>query len=80
VALSLLGSATCSVPDFVRTDLRTMRLAIAAWEEGASWRAQGWAGENGDRSDRAMHPSQAPGVTPSTQWEEGARASLEGPF
>ena len=33
-------------------------LVIAAWEEGASWRAQGWVGENDDRSDRAMHPSQ----------------------
>ena len=27
-----------------------MRLAIAAWEKGASWRAQGWAGKNGDRA------------------------------
>ena len=26
------------------------------WEKGASWRAQGWVGENGDRSDRALHP------------------------
>jgi len=33
-------------------------LAIATWEKGASWRAQGWAGENGDRSDNALHPSQ----------------------
>jgi hypothetical protein len=31
MALSLLGSATRSVPDFVRTDLRTVRLAIARW-------------------------------------------------
>ena len=23
-----------------------MRLAIAAWEKGASWRDRGWAGEN----------------------------------
>ncbi len=30
MTLSLLGSATWSVPDFVRTDLRTVRLAIAA--------------------------------------------------
>ena len=29
MALSLLGSATWSVLDFVRTDLRTVRLAIA---------------------------------------------------
>jgi hypothetical protein len=33
-------------------------LAIAAWEKGASWRAQGWAGENGDHNDRSLHPSQ----------------------
>jgi len=33
-------------------DLRTLRLAIATWEKGASWRDQGWAGENGDRSHR----------------------------
>ena len=33
-------------------------VAIATWEKGASWRAQGWAGENGDRSDRTLHPSQ----------------------
>ena len=46
MTLSLLGSATWSVPDFVRTDLRTVRLAIAAWEKGASWRDRGWAGEN----------------------------------
>ena len=62
---SLLGSATWSVPDFVRTDLRTVRLAIAAWEEGASWRTQGWAGENGDRSDRVLHPRKSPAVTHS---------------
>ena len=40
MTLSLLGSATWSVPDFVRTDLRTVRLAIV----------------KGDRSDRVMHP------------------------
>ena len=45
MTLSLLGSATWSVRDFVRTDLRTVRLAIA----------------NGDRSDRVMHPSQVAG-------------------
>jgi hypothetical protein len=53
-----LAPQTWSVLDFVRTDLRTLRLAIATWEKGVSWRAQGWAGENGDRSDRVMHPSQ----------------------
>jgi len=31
-------------------------LAIAPWEKGASWRAQGWVGENADRTDRAMEP------------------------
>jgi hypothetical protein len=35
-----------------------MRLAIAAWEKGASWRAQGWAGENGDRTIESCDPSQ----------------------
>src|SRR5512146_2479503 len=42
MVLSLLGSATCSVPNFVRTEHRTVRLAIT----------------RGDRSDRTMHPSQ----------------------
>jgi len=45
MTLSLLGSATCSVRDFVQTDLRTVRLAIA----------------KGDRSDRVIHPSQVAG-------------------
>ena len=45
MALSLLGSATWSVLDFVRTDLRTVRLAIV----------------KGDRSDRVIHPSQVAG-------------------
>ena len=45
MTLSLLGSATWSVPDFVRTDLRTVRLAIAC----------------GDLSDKVMHPSQVAG-------------------
>jgi hypothetical protein len=53
-----LPPQTWSVRDFVWTDLQTLRLAIATWEKGASWRAQGWAGENGDRSDRALHSSQ----------------------
>ena len=38
-----------------------MRLAITAWGKGASWRAQGWAGENVDRSDRVTHSSQVAG-------------------
>ena len=45
MTLSLLGFATWSVLDFVRTDLRTVRLSIA----------------NGDHSDRVMHPSQVAG-------------------
>jgi len=28
-------------------------LAIAPWEKGASWRAQGWVGENADRRNLA---------------------------
>jgi len=44
-----------------------MRLAIATWEKGASWRAQGWEGENGDRSDRALHSSQVAGGHPLKQ-------------
>src|SRR5215813_5520595 len=39
--LSLLGSATRSVLDFVRTELRTM-LAIAVWVKRTSRRAQGF--------------------------------------
>ena len=41
----LLGSATRSVLDFVRTERRTVRLPIAC----------------GDRSNEAMHPSQVAG-------------------
>ena len=33
------------------------------WEKGASWRAQGLAGENGDRSSGAVHFSQVVGGT-----------------
>ena len=45
MALLLLSSATRSVLNFVRTELRTVRLAIAC----------------GDRSKGAMHPSQVAG-------------------
>ena len=45
-------------------DLQTLRLAIAAWEKGVSRRAQGWAGENGDRNKRAIHPSQVAATPP----------------
>src|SRR6476646_1862484 len=50
---------------FFRTDLQTM-LAIADWEKGASWRAQGWAGEiatattgpcTPHESQRVRHPA-----------------------
>jgi hypothetical protein len=93
--LSLLGSATRSVPDFIRTDLRTVRLAIATWKNGASRVndckaigglaggndcAQGWAGENGDRSGTALHPRKSQAVTPTTRWEEGEQASSAGAF
>ena len=54
MALSLLGFATCSILDQGLNGTSNMRIAIAAWEKGASWRAQGWAGEKGDRTDRAM--------------------------
>ena len=61
-------------------DLRTVRVAIAAWAKRTSWRAQGWAGENGDHNDRAMQPSQVAATQPSTSLREGKRASSEGPF
>ena len=49
-----LAPQTCSVPDFVRTELQTLRLAIAP----------------SDRRDRAMHPSQiADGHHPSSLCE-----------
>ena len=56
MALSLLGSATCSILDQGLNGTSNMRIAIAAWEKGASGRAQGWAGEKDDRNDRAMYP------------------------
>jgi hypothetical protein len=36
---------------------RTFRQCVSPsppWEKGASWRAQGWAGENADRRDKAF--------------------------
>jgi hypothetical protein len=62
MAPSQLGSATCSVLDIVRTDLRTV-LAIALGTARVPARA-GLAGENGDRSDGAMHPSKVAGGYP----------------
>ncbi len=74
MALSLLGSA-----NFIRPGLRpngpsNKRLAIATWEKGASRRAQGWAGENGDRSDRPCTHRKSQ-EQPSTSI--GKRASLQ---
>jgi hypothetical protein len=62
MTLSLLASATWSVPDSVRTDLRTTRLAIAY----------------SDRNDRAMHPPQVAAITPIHILMEKERASFEG--
>src|SRR5687767_14572329 len=45
-----LAPQTWSVPDFVRTDLRTVRLAIAC----------------SDRSHRALHPRKSQTVTPNS--------------
>jgi len=56
-----LAPQTWSIFGFARMDLRTLRLAIANREKGASWRDQGWAGENGDRSASALQPSQIAG-------------------
>ena len=46
-----LAPQTWSVPDFVRTDLRTLRLAIA----------------KSDRSDRTLYPRKSQAVTPHPQ-------------
>ena len=75
-------------------DLRTLRLAIATWEKGASrvndCKAiggsvgekvdQGWAGENGDRSASVLQPSQIAGRALSTLCGKTKQASLEGSF
>jgi len=82
-----LAPQTWSVQDVVWTALRTLRLAIAIWVKGASWRAQGWAGENGDRHDRALHPSQIAGGGPFTflkeekqrAWKDYSRCSPSPP-
>src|SRR6478672_12105041 len=42
---------------------RSHHNAIAAWEKGASRRAQGWAGENGDRNGTALHPRKSQKAT-----------------
>ena len=92
---------TSKLGRMVGTDLRTRRLAIAAWERGASrvndlqsnrwvgWVnrvndckaigglvggnvcAQGWEGENDDRSERALHPRKAQAVTRPIPMERG---------
>jgi hypothetical protein len=40
MALSLLGSATCSILHRGLNGTSNMRIAIALWEKGASWRSQ----------------------------------------
>src|SRR6476620_502970 len=64
-------------------DLRTLRLALATWEKGASrvndCKAiggsvgekidQGWADENGEHSASALQPSQVAGKALSTSLE-----------
>ena len=51
---SHLAPQTCSVLDECLNGLRTLRLDIATWEKDAYRRAQGWAGENGDRTTEIM--------------------------
>src|SRR5690349_8207692 len=50
-------------------------LAIASWEKGASWRAQGWAGEKG-RAPRG--PCNSSQVAASSTILFSTTASLEG--
>ena len=47
-------------------DLRTVRLAIAAWEKGASWRDRGWAGENNRAAAGSCTPRKSQLAPPST--------------
>jgi hypothetical protein len=52
-------------------------IAIAAREKGASWRAQGWAGENADRRDKALIHRKSQVASPFSRWEkETARAHV----
>jgi hypothetical protein len=52
-----------------------MCLAIAIWEKGASWRAQGWAGENGEQNDLATNPPQVAATNqPHPNGSENERA------
>ena len=53
MALSMLGSATRSVLDFVPTELRTM-LAIATWEKGASNDCKAIGGSGGGKVDSGL--------------------------
>ena len=76
---SLLGSATCSIHDFVKMEPR-MVLAVAARGKGASRRAQGWAGENGDRPGWPCIHRKSQRDRPSMSLMEVKRASLEGQF
>jgi hypothetical protein len=62
-ALSLLGSANLVRPGRCPNGSSNNASRHRRLGKGASWRAQGWAGENGDRDERAMHPSQVAGAT-----------------
>src|SRR6476660_9893096 len=76
MAQLLLGSATWSVWTFVRTNLQTM-LAIAAWEKGTSWRAQGWAGENATATTGPCTPHESQRVRHPASRRAKKRTSLE---
>jgi len=67
MGLSLLGSATCSVLDFVRTDLRTM-LAIA-WGIGRPHRPCPAL-----IASRIRPPSTSIGRTNERAWKDHSRA------
>ena len=75
---SLLGSATCYVRDFVRTQLRTM-LAIAAWEQ-ARLGATRVGRVRRTAAIVSCNPRKSQAVTSSTRSKESERASLEGPL
>ena len=54
------------------------RLQGNRWVGRVENNRQGWAGEKGERSDKALYPRKSQAVTPTPQWEEGERASSEG--
>jgi hypothetical protein len=55
IQATLRKGGTTKLGRIIVWELRAM-LAIAAWEKGASRRAQGWAGEKNHRTDRTMQP------------------------